>query len=136
MDTRRYMGWADAAGGSATTIATGNATLAALMAALAGKSNASVATWTEGGVNVAAPAPVAADYISVRDQAVLIFADAAGALTQLTLPAPVASIFMADGQTVDPAQVTAITAAAIGTLVTGAGGVVTNYVGGYRRRLT
>jgi hypothetical protein len=79
------------------------------------------------------PAPTAADYPSVADEAVLVYTDAAGLVARVTILAPVAAVFLADGQTVDPADPTGIIAAWLAILVTPSDTPVTSFVAGYRR---
>lgn len=97
-------------------------------------SNAHV-TWP-GGVATAPVAGTAAVYGNVEDKAVFVFQDAAGSLHKYQVPAPIAAIFQADGETIDYAN------AAVGTLVTAflsnfvtrEGIALSASVGGYRRR--
>lgn len=61
------------------------------------------------------PAPTAGDYGGTNSRANLVFACADGTASTLVVVAPKRSIFMADGQTVDPtnADVVVLVAAAI-----------------------
>lgn len=133
--TRRGIVWTDANGFTRLTLVNGNATLSTIMSSLKAKSNADVLNWWEGLLTVnGAPAPVAAPFISTQDAAVLTYATTSTSLLKLTLPAPVASIFFADGETVDPAQIAAINAAVIGTAQTPQGATATAFVAGSRSR--
>jgi hypothetical protein len=77
---------------------------------------------------------VAAQWASVADYALLTFQTAAGALINVRLPAPQAGIFLADGETVDPAQIGGIIAAVVADVVTPSGAALTAYVSGTRQR--
>jgi len=46
----------------------------------------------------------AADYQSVEDKAIMTFQTSTGDIHRFQVPAPLASIFLADGETVDPAN--------------------------------
>jgi len=74
--------------------------------------------------------PVVGVYPSAESVAYLRFADAAGFVAVLALPAPDTSIFLADGVTVDPLAIGGIIVAATASLVTAAGNLVTTFVGG------
>lgn len=133
-DTTRSTIWTDAAGKTRQTIVRGNATLAAVLLALAAKSNGDFQRDWEGATIVnPAPAPVNATYNSVNDYAQLVFATGAGNLVYVTLPCPVSSIFMADQETVDPVAIATIIAAVTGTVIDGSGSPVASFIGGYRR---
>lgn len=134
-DTTRSVVWVDAAGRTRQTILRGNASLGSIAGQLRALSNADRQREWEGGTVInAAPAPVTAAYPGVQDYAVLVYQDGAGDLVQVTLPAPVAAIFLPDGSTVNPPAIAGLNGAVVGTLLTGAGNVVTAYVGGFRRR--
>jgi len=134
-DTTRSSIWVDAFGRSRQTIVRGNASLASVEAALLAVSNADTQRCWEGPTQVnPAPSPVAADYQNVADYAVLVYQDASGDLVYITVPAPQSTIFMADGETVDPPAIAGVSAAVIGTVFTAGGSLVTAYVGGFRRR--
>jgi len=75
-------------------------------------------------------------YPSARQLAVLTFEDAVGGQCSLTIPAPIASIFEADGVTVDPTNVQValliLNAITGGALLTAAGNPVVAYLSGTR----
>lgn len=50
-----------------------------------------------------------AEYASVEDKAIFTFQTPTGGIHRLQVPAPIAAIFMADGETVDPANTTVVT---------------------------
>lgn len=106
--------------------------LSTLQAALQAKSNGVVSVWAEGPPNFPGGAATDALYPSVQDLAVLSYATGFTSRLQLLLPAPVASIFLADGITVDSSKITAITNAAIATLRTSGGVAVTAFSAGVR----
>lgn len=124
--------WADAGGRTRTTQIVTSAGSAAVLAALKAQSNADWMQQWEGDLVAQVPAPVAAQFQDASDAAVLYFQTAAGAIAKVTLPAPVASIFMADGESVDPSAIAAIIAAVIADCVTADGTAVASYVGGLR----
>lgn len=132
---RRSIVWVDAAGGTRLVQLTTSADASALQNAIAAHSNAAVQQLWEGALVLpGAPAPVAAEYLSTRDYARLVYQTAAGDQVSLLVPAPMADVFRADGQTVDPSAVADITAAAMDLLVTQAGTPVTGLVAGIRGR--
>ena len=134
VDTTRSTIWIDAAGKTRQTILRGSATLAPVALALAGSSNADFQRDWEGLTIVnGAPAPINAQYNSVNDYATLVYATAAGNLVYVTLPAPVAAVFLSDQETVDPVAIATITAAVIATVIDASASPVTAFVGGYRR---
>lgn len=135
----RRLTWGDVAGQTRSTAITANASASAVEVALLNASNADVLLESEGQLfSNSSPSPIAATYQSVEDFAALLYADAGGSIVQITLPAPKASIFMADGETVDPANtdVAGITATVVGVVITPAGNPVTNFVGGTRQKQT
>lgn len=135
MAQRRYIVWVDFNGRTRLTLIDSAAGAAAVQAALLAQSNADVLNSEDAALTInAAPAPVAAVYQGVGDAAALIFADAAGAQVTLQLPAPKAAIFMADQETVSAPAIAGVTAAVIGTVLTPAGGLVTAYLAGMRRK--
>lgn len=131
---QRYIVWVDAGGRTRVTIPCSNPDNAAIMAAMEAKSEAGVLNWFEGPRNFLSPTPAGGVFADVVDLARLTFTDAGGNLTTLALPAPTLSIFEADSVTVDPTQIAAIIAAAVGSLCTASGGLVTAYVGGTRNQ--
>lgn len=82
----------------------------------------------------AAPAPTAAIYAGVTDRAELLFSTAAGGYYKVQVPAPVASLFLADQETVDPTAAATIITEAIASVVTPDGTALTAYVAGTRLR--
>lgn len=132
MALKRSIIWLDAGGRTTLTIPCTSAGASSIMSALQGKSNADVQEWWEGFDNVLFPTPSSSLYPDTTDSARLTFTDTSGSLANLSLVAPQASIFMADGVTVNPAAIAAIIGASIGNLCSGAGGVVTSYVSGIR----
>lgn len=133
MSNRMYIAWVDADGRTrltAVNTASGGATILAQLTPL---SQSAIANHVDAPLSVvASPAPPGGMYRTVNDCAALIYQDASGDLTRIQLPAPSASIFKTDGFTVDPAQITALTNAIVGSVITAAGGVVTSFLGGSR----
>lgn len=103
-----------------------------LFAAMQAASNANLAIATRGVPAIGTVTPTDTLYGSVQDVAQFVFVT--GALNQvpLVLPAPVASVFGAGGQTVDPTDpfAAAVIAAAIGNLSDVGGNAVTAFVSG------
>jgi hypothetical protein len=108
------------------------ATLAAYLAALQGASNAGIAQQTHGTPNIVGNAPADAQYPSALDTAVLKFTTASPSTVILTIPAPVAALFLADQETVDPADPTGVIAAAKACLSDILGSLAATYVSGVR----
>jgi hypothetical protein len=135
---RRYMVWVDANGFTRLTLLNGTGSLigpdlTTVQTTLVASSNADVLNSVESGLTVNVPFPPGGVFRTVGDAAILTFTDAGGSLVDITLPAPLASIFLADGLTVDITQIAAIIGAVVGTVVTPAGGTVTAYVAGLRQ---
>jgi hypothetical protein len=86
---------------------------------------------SEGDVTVNSSTPTVADYNSSRLTAMLEFRDSrTNSLGRLYVPAPQKSIFLGDGETVDPSAITSLIAAAVGNLVAGSGNTVDQFTGG------
>jgi hypothetical protein len=131
---KRSTVWADAAGHTRRTDLYGSASLAGVVAALAALSNAAELAHWEGDLVASVAAPSGGVYASSRDIARLLFTSAAGTVVQIALPAPHAAIFMADGETVDPASIAGLIAAVKATVLTTSGDPLTAYAGGLRGR--
>lgn len=131
---KRSTVWVDAAGSTRRTDLYGPGSLAAVVAALAAKSKAAELQHWEGDLVASVAAPAGGLYAAAADIARLLFTSAAGQVVQVALPAPLASIFQADGYSVDPAQIAGIIAAVKAGVLTTSGGVLTDYVGGTRSR--
>lgn len=134
---RMYVVWIDVNGFTRLTLintTTGASTIFADMLHL------SLADWinvNETGFTInTTPVPSTGTYQRVADCASLMFTSASGDKCVLQLPSPKSTIFMADQQTVDPAQITTLVADCIGVLTTNSGDPVTAFVGGYRRPTT
>jgi class 3 adenylate cyclase len=135
---RRYMAWIDANGFTRLTLLNGTGallgpTLTTVQTTLVAQSNADVLNSVENTLTTNTPFPPGAVYRSVGDAAILTFQDGSGNLVDITLPAPLSSVFLADGVTVDSSAIALIIGSVIGTVVTPAGGTVSAYVAGYRR---
>jgi hypothetical protein len=82
-------------------------------------------------------APSANPYLSVNDAALLSFTTAVGSLVGVLAPGFKEALYLADNQTVDPAQplvITLVATALAVPLVDSAGNPVTAYVGGIRQK--
>jgi hypothetical protein len=133
MAVRSTYVWTDAGGRTATMLLTTSGSGATTAAAIAAKSNAAIIQAWGGTLYVApSPAPTAGTYRDVADVATLFFRTAAGDVVKVAILAPLASIFLADGETVDSTQIAAIISAVLTNVVTSGGAAVTQYVGGLR----
>jgi|SRR5438105_4476997 len=108
---------------------------AQIAAALAGLTNAHVTD------PMAAPGVVVyggtGTYQDIEDKAVISLADGFGKLHRYQVPAPLASLFLADGETVDSANAALATLLAVfagGNIVDRGGTQVAQFVGGVRQR--
>jgi len=124
--------WIDAGGRTAAHLLTTSAGAAAVLTQVAAVSNAVPQQQWEGPLTVPGGAAVAASFPDVSDVAWLTFTKASGELVKVAIPAPLASIFLADGETVDPTQVAALITAVIANVVDASGNAVTAYVSGLR----
>jgi hypothetical protein len=130
---RRTTVWVDAQGKTTAHLLTTAAGAGAVESEIDAVSNAGVLETWEGVFTVnATPGAIVAPYDSVRDRAVLVFQTASGATARIVVPAPDGAIFMADGETVDPATITALIAAVLADAVTTDGTALTAYVAGFR----
>lgn len=73
-----------------------------------------------------------AEYERIETKAVLVFQTSTGALHRYRIPAPKSAIFMADGETVDPANglVTAFVTAMLAGAASRDGVALASYIGG------
>lgn len=127
--------YVDVQGNSRTAQLLGTASTFLIQSAVLTVSNADYALESEAELFAnPTPTPVNAQYQSVLDSATLFFQTSAGTTVQITIPAPRASIFLADGETVNPASVAGVTTACIGVLCDTSGNVVTSYLTGVRAR--
>ena len=116
-----------------TTQIVGASTLAVVRGQVLLLTNSDEATDSEAPITVnPTPNPVAATYQSVTDIARLLFLTSAGTIVTINVPAPLASMFMADGETVDPTSVAGLLTAATGVVSDLSGNTVASYVGGTR----
>ena len=130
--TRASVIWEDFNGVTRQTIVTSAAGAGAIWTAVKAASQAAVQTTWESLLGAGVGSAAAGTYQSNKVSAQLTFQTASGSLLRLTIPAPSVGIFLADRQTVDPANalVIAIVAAAIGSLSDEAGNVAVSYVAG------
>lgn len=131
--------WIDAQGRTRQTILRGTGsligpTLSAVEADLAALSNAGVTrSWESAEVNPGGTG-TNAQYPTVADYAELVYTAGDGSAVYITLVAPKAAVFLADGETVDATAVVGLTADVVGTIITATGATVTAFAGGVRRR--
>ena len=130
MAERAALIWADAQGEQVLHLIVTDTGVSSIRTQLQAVSNARVVEDSEGTIVNFSVTPVVATYPSVRTTAQLQFADATGSIGRLLIPAPVTSIFLSDGLTVDPSAITSLIAAAVGNLKAGSTNVVTHFVGG------
>lgn len=136
MGSRIYAEWHDAANGflrSGNWADTG-ASDTAFETALINISNAQLTVLTFGLAAVSTTTPSTSSYPLVNTTAVLNFVTGIGSGIQLTVPAPIASIFGPDNITVDPSNtlVAALITSVLGFLTDAAGNVATAYTTGIR----
>lgn len=128
---RLILEWVDVASGylRSGSWCSGTAPPAGLIAALTAISNANLAVATAGGAVIGVTPATSATYPLVTDTAVLNFLTTAATGVQLTIPSPVASIFGADGVTVNAASplVSALVLAVTAFLTDGAGNAVATF---------
>jgi len=129
---RASLVWQDAQGEQALHLITTASGVSSIRTQLLLKSNALVSEEAEGDLIETNGTPSVLTYPSNRMNAVLLFKDSrTNSVARLYIPAPLDTIFDGSGDTVDPAQVSGITAAAIGNLMAGSGNTVDMFVGGY-----
>ncbi len=139
MSETRSTIWFDAQGRTRQTILRGidsligGATIQLCQDDIAALSNADWMRYWQGTENDQTPAPPGATYVAVGDYAELLFTAADGTSLYLTIPAPLASLFLADGETVDITQITSLISNVTGCLITASGAHPTTFVGGIRR---
>lgn len=122
--------WVDGAGERVLQVVRTLSGASSIVAELEAVSQAKVVESWEGDDTTFSVIPGTGTYITVRQTAVLYFADGVGRIARLLLPAPDSSIFLSDGVTVDPTTIPSLITACIGSLLTGAGTTVTSFVGG------
>lgn len=136
---RAYVYWTDAFGGQRLTwytFSTGG-TLTPFGNAVDNCSNAVPTQTVAGTIQVDTATPSTSPYPNVVDSAVLSFATAVGSLVGVVIPAFKESLYLADNQTVDPAQplvITLIAATIALPVVDSANNPVITYVGGLRQK--
>lgn len=104
----------------------------ALLAGIQGCSNADWSVCWESPETLNTPAPVAAQYLGVKPDAVLYFACADTTVAALRIPSPQVGIFLADQVTINPANaaVAVLIAAAVGNLASASGSLATAFLAG------
>jgi len=132
MTDRASVIWGDANGVTRQTIITTSTGAGTIWAAVQAASQAGINTTWESALGAPVGTSATGSYQSVKVSAQLTFQTASGSFLRLTIPAPSVGIFLADHETVDPANlsVIAIVAACIGTLSDAGGNVAVLFVGG------
>ena len=110
----------------------------AVVTALAGLSNAQQAT-SHGAFNQSPSAVIygaRSTYENAEDKLVITYQSAVGSIHRLQVPAPLSTVFLADGMTMDPTNVlvTALGTATIGIITDANGNALTTLVAGVRVR--
>lgn len=136
---RAYVYWADAVGGTRLVWYTYQAggILTPFGNAVDNCSNAVPSQTVAGTIQTTVSLPSTNPFPSVTDSAVLSFSTAVSSLVGVLVPAFKEALYLADNQTVDPAQplVIALIAAALALpIADNSGNPVTAYVGGIRQR--
>jgi hypothetical protein len=126
------MVWVDAAG--LTTMQyydTDDATGDVIAGDIANLSNAGQLAFWHGDLTVFSPAVIpGGNYQLVGTYALLTYVDSVGNEATIKIPAPLTSIFNADGRTVNPVAIATLSADVIGHVVTSAGFLVTAFKSG------
>lgn len=120
------------------TLTTQNAAAVAVITALDALTNAHRYSATGPATEAAQPVVYGTNssYASVEDKAIFTFTTATGAIHRFQIPAPLASIFLADGETIDSANtlVTAFNSAVVANVVSRDSDAVTFGANGTRIR--
>jgi hypothetical protein len=130
MAQRIGMVWIDAQGQRILNILNYTGTIGGVVSALEAKSQGFVLENWAGTVSLSPGPAGTATYPTVRVAALLTFVDATNSEARVILPAPDAGIFLPDGTTVDPTQITGIISAVVGTVLAGSGSPVVAFLGG------
>jgi len=126
--------WVDANGYTVITRVNTGPGAAAVQPLMIACSTADYAEYWEGTTSPnGAPAPAGGQYQPARLRALLYFATAATTVATLAIPAPALSCFLADQETVDPANpaIAALIAQCLIDLTDAAGNAVTSYLAGH-----
>jgi hypothetical protein len=123
--------WIDNNSFTTQTIVGSDPDASTIQAKLLLHSNGDVLNWFEGPPHPnPTPSTSGAVYVTVSDTARLLFLDSGGSLVTLNLPAPQASVFLADGVTVDPSAIADIIAAFIADGRSALGNPIASFVAG------
>ena len=136
---RAYVNWVDAYGATRLTWYTYGAggSLPSFSLALEACAQPVPVQVVAGAVQVGTSTPGTSPYANVADSAVLSFTTSTGSMVGLVVPGFTEALYLADNQTVDPAQplVIALVAAALALpLVDSAANPIIAYVGGLRQK--
>lgn len=127
---KRTVVWTDVAGQTTLRTLTSQAGASSVQTILVAQSNAVITEWWEQQETLPAGSPTPAANPFASQVAYLNFSDGAGGIARLALPAPLASIFLPDGVTVDPSQSWIAAIIAANEVVTPAGNLITTFMGG------
>ncbi|SRR6266851_4219552 len=129
----RSVVWVDAVGNRTITKISTNTGAAVIQGNILNCSQADFLLWWESAVTAnGAPAPPGGSFLTVNQRAALTFLCADNTQVVLLIPSPSSTIFLADLETVDAANVlvAALIAACIGNLESSTGSLATAYLGG------
>lgn len=127
--------WIDANGNRTITKINTTGGYTGFLGNLLSLSNAALDRYWESATSInLVPSPVAAAFQSVVDRAAFIYQCADLTLVTVIIPAPKASIFMADGETIDASNglVVAFNMGVIGSLTNATGAPAVTFQSGYR----
>lgn len=127
--------WVDAGGRSTITAIRTSTGASGILSAILADSNGDFLNKWEGTETVnATPTALDLQYPSIMQQAILSFLASDGTIARVSIPAPNISIFLADGQTVDPTAIGGIITACVGTLAAPSQALATSFIGGFLTR--
>lgn len=125
--------WIDASGKTRQTILNTATGQSAILAEIESLTNAGLVQSWEATPDNPNEIGVNDTFSSVRDYVKVLFSCADGSEASVTVPAPIAGLFLADGQTLDASAVSGLATACIGQLRSASGSLAESLLGGMRR---
>lgn len=126
--------WQDITGAQRITLIRANLSGGGIQSQMAAISAAGLWQYWQGTLFSPSTAPTAGNVYTGGDLAIFNFSCADGTEASIRVPAPLSTIFLADGRTVDPAGLAApLITACIGELVSETGSLAVAYLSGYRK---
>jgi len=122
--------WTDAMGEKTLNVVRTSTGVGAIEDALQEYSNAGLTECWEGLDELILTSPSTDAYPTLRVVAKCTFQSATGSTASVYIPAPQTSIFLSDGDTVDPSAIPDLITACVGNLLCGDGTTATMFVGG------